>query len=443
MSKLPYKGELDKLQSSKAHYFDRDKLNSLKNSAISKVHKYHLKRNEFYKERKKGVSEDLEPNEFWKMLVSSDVFKSYQGLLEHPEEKPGKFKEWLTYVSSIDEGKIPDVSKKEVDSLDDLLNTYSEKGIHITHSSATTGLFGLAFRDKKTIENMNRGLKVTLEEMTPLSKDHHLITGIPEHTYLDMGWWANNFLNSYFENPEERVHHGLEGELTPDTVRIRAGHTKDFKEKIKGKVISLLGPLMKKKICKRMANKVKELEGEDLFLFGPPSLLGKTSKKVREPGLFHKMFGGPKEYEPKLGENSFVVSSGGFPKYTRERFMREVSEGLEVDKKAIRDGYGCTEAGSFYVECEGHKKHIPPWVRPFVLDKEGKPKERKGKQTGIFGFIDLAVSSYPPAIKMRDKVTINWEGCPECERTGPILEPIIKRTGTGRTGCAAEIEENL
>jgi len=95
------------------------------------------------------------------------------------------------------------------------------------------------------------------------------------------------------------------------------------------------------------------------------------------------------------------------------------------------------------VHCpEGHYLHAPySYFKPLVLDKEFHPVGYG--EWGRFAFLDAAAFSYPGFIITGDKVKL-LERCPVCDRSGPVLEPEVKRAqGEEIRGCAEEMRKML
>jgi hypothetical protein len=64
-------------------------------------------------------------------------------------------------------------------------------------------------------------------------------------------------------------------------------------------------------------------------------------------------------------------------------------------------------------------------------------------EEGRFAFLDAAASSYPGFILTGDRVRM-LERCPACDRTGPVLEPEVRRqAGEETRGCAEEVRRLL
>jgi hypothetical protein len=93
--------------------------------------------------------------------------------------------------------------------------------------------------------------------------------------------------------------------------------------------------------------------------------------------------------------------------------------------------------------CEHGRYHLPPTWVAFVLDLEtGRPMAREGRQTGRFAVMDLFPETYWGGFITGDLVTIGgWTEPCDCGRTGPYLEPDIKRVsdvlgGEDKISCA-------
>ena len=108
---------------------------------------------------------------------------------------------------------------------------------------------------------------------------------------------------------------------------------------------------------------------------------------------------------------------------------------------AIRDTYGMSEIMGMNVRCVADRYHLNPWTVPYVLDDDGRtPMPAEGRQTGLFGAIDLLAESYWGGYASTDRVTLTWNPACPCGRTGPYLDTDIRRATAGaddKVSCAA------
>jgi hypothetical protein len=126
-----------------------------------------------------------------------------------------------------------------------------------------------------------------------------------------------------------------------------------------------------------------------------------------------------------LPPGSRVMETGGFKGRTRvvdrRTLYHETSKRLAVPIPAIVSEYGMTELSSQYYDAPGSRDRIeprvkaaPPWLRPIIVDGEGRPLP--GGVVGAIRHIDLANRGSVIAIDTED------------------LGAIVPSTGSGQAG---------
>jgi long-chain-fatty-acid---luciferin-component ligase len=146
-----------------------------------------------------------------------------------------------------------------------------------------------------------------------------------------------------------------------------------------------------------------------------------------------------------LGEtNSYVITAGGwkiyeFKKVTEMEFAKKIEKNLGIPADNYRDLYGMSEMNGLAFSCEARYKHVTPWIYPMVLDDNLEPIGYG--EWGRLAFLDPAGYSYPGFIMTGDRVKM-LEECPECNKTGVVLESEITRvTGAEARGCGDLMRE--
>jgi hypothetical protein len=96
-------------------------------------------------------------------------------------------------------------------------------------------------------------------------------------------------------------------------------------------------------------------------------------------------------------------------------------------RTSVNQAYGMTEIMCGFSRCRAGRYHCPPWIVPFVLEREGgRPLPREGTQSGRGAFFDLAARTYWGGVVSADLLTISWDQC-ACGRTTPHVGPEISR----------------
>jgi hypothetical protein len=155
-------------------------------------------------------------------------------------------------------------------------------------------------------------------------------------------------------------------------------------------------------------------------------------KRVMMMGNWVYQYGAAKEGIDRglhhvFARDSLIHTAGGLKgNKLPDNFRDVVQEFLGVDR--VHESYGMSEMMALLPKCPEHRHHISPWVIPYLLDpKTGVLFPKTGTQTGRFGFIDLAATTYWGGFLTGDEVTIDWDGTCKCGRIGPRVHDSIRR----------------
>ena len=171
-------------------------------------------------------------------------------------------------------------------------------------------------------------------------------------------------------------------------------------------------------------------------IFGPPFLVNRLLDHLQERG------GGP-----KLDEDSLVIMLGGWKRYTggtidERRFRTKASDLLGISPANVRDMYGLIESDMLAIECEHHRKHVPPWCHVSVRDIADPSKEVRNGARGVIAILSGLNTSYPGFILTED-VGVRTEGRCECGRRGQMVTFSRRLKGAEVGCCAVNIERQI
>lgn len=161
------------------------------------------------------------------------------------------------------------------------------------------------------------------------------------------------------------------------------------------------------------------------ILMGAPQDVLRFAEKVQTPG----------DRRGRL----IVITVGGWKTSEREsispRHLRSrVSERLGIDPGDIRDGYSMVEINTAFVECQEHRKHIPPWVEVVAMSPRHFEPVDAGVE-GMLAFFDPTATSFPGFILSED-VGVRREDPCGCGLPGPTLMGVRRMTRVEARGCA-------
>jgi long-chain-fatty-acid---luciferin-component ligase len=151
------------------------------------------------------------------------------------------------------------------------------------------------------------------------------------------------------------------------------------------------------------------------------------------------------DIDVKLDPESMVITLGGWKRYTGEAISRDdfdarIERYLGVAADRIRDMYGMIESNMLAVECEYHRKHVPPWCYVSIRDVTDPSRELPAGQTGGIAILDALNTAYPGFLLSDDVGEVDESGCP-CGRTGQTVSFRRRRQGAELGCCAVSIEK--
>jgi hypothetical protein len=132
----------------------------------------------------------------------------------------------------------------------------------------------------------------------------------------------------------------------------------------------------------------------------------------------------PPDYKQVVHETFNIPDGRQFQMYS----MQEINSGMPK----------CSDNGRY---------HVPPWLIPIVLDKDGDnaiPHDYTGEVEGRAGFIDLSVDGRWGGVISGDKITVSYSPCPSCGNASPSIQDNIARyaelEGDDKIGCAGTVD---
>ncbi|MFE3845455.1 hypothetical protein ACFL1L_01160 [Thermoplasmatota archaeon] len=411
------------------YFTDYKKNQEMLFNAIKYSFNYHYNNNSLY--RKLCEINNIQPNEIITLndvnkipLLPDSFFKDY------PEGKG-----FLAWLDNVYTGVTPKPDfKTDIPNHDDVIEQFKQKSVSIMFTSGTSGRFSFIPRNSGSWDRLRYNVLRSVIELMDINPNDSIILLVPNPRLTNLTI-ASLFGIAYDLYKPENIHVALEDlKITTQFLRIQREEVVGIREKIKAKAMSKISPIVQNKSDKRMINLLEKFEKEEkrVNILGPPFWLNRIMEKMRKEGITLNL------------PTSQVLTGGGWKaeedKRTPEEVFREkVKEVLGIPDERYHDVYAMSECSSVFLSCEGHYKHIPPTIIPYVLDEELNPISYN--KYGRFAFIDPIPDSYPGFIITGDKVKI-IEKCPICKREGPVLDIEVSRLpGVEGRGCAAVMAE--
>ncbi|HUJ66810.1 MAG TPA: hypothetical protein VLX59_14790 [Acidimicrobiales bacterium] len=176
---------------------------------------------------------------------------------------------------------------------------------------------------------------------------------------------------------------------------------------------------------------------DKLFISGMWNSLYIVAKLVRDMGY------GAKDFHP---DNCIYVGGGLKRAQLPPDYQQFVYETFNIPANRKFQNYSMQELNSGMPRCQkGGRYHVPPWVVPFVLDKDGEVllPHADGELEGRAAFFDLALDGRWGGVITGDRVSLDLGTCP-CGQAGPSLrDDIVRYTdleGDDKIGCAGTVD---
>lgn len=182
-----------------------------------------------------------------------------------------------------------------------------------------------------------------------------------------------------------------------------------------------------------IANRDKKLMVSGLW-----SGLYAVAKVVRDRGYSAKDFS---------SDNCIYVGGGLKRALLPPDYKQFVHETFNIPADRDFQNYSMQELNSGMPKCrEGNRYHIPPWIVPLILNKEGDALLEHDYQSEVEGraaFFDLSLDGRWGGVITGDKISIDYSPC-TCGNKGPSVRDNITRfadlEGDDKIGCAGTVD---
>jgi hypothetical protein len=174
-----------------------------------------------------------------------------------------------------------------------------------------------------------------------------------------------------------------------------------------------------------------------LHVSGLWSGLYAVARAVRDRGY------GAEDFNP---QNSIYVGGGLKRAQLPDDYREFVYETFNIQPELNYQNYSMQELHSGMPRCrKGGRYHLPPWLVPLVLDKEGNTllPQSGGEYEGRAAFFDLSLDGRWGGVISGDKIAIDFGPC-ACGSRGPSIRDNIVRysdlEGDDKIGCAGTVD---
>jgi hypothetical protein len=183
-----------------------------------------------------------------------------------------------------------------------------------------------------------------------------------------------------------------------------------------------------------IANRDKKLMVSGLW-----SGLFAVAKAVRDKGY------SAKDFNP---DNCLYVGGGLKRAQLPPDYQEFVHQTFNIPEGRHFQNYSMQELNSGMPKCSDHGRyHVPPWIVPILLDKDGDnalPNDLTGEIEGRAAFFDLSLDGRWGGVITGDKISVSYDPCPHCGNRGPSIKDNIARyadlEGDDKIGCAGTVD---
>jgi hypothetical protein len=185
------------------------------------------------------------------------------------------------------------------------------------------------------------------------------------------------------------------------------------------------------------AQALVEARASKLHVSGLWAGLYNVAKAVRDMGY------SAKDFNP---ENSIYVGGGLKRAKLPEDYREFVYETFNIQPERNYQNYSMQEMHTGMPRCQkGGRYHLPPWLVPLVLNKNGDEllPITKDEYEGRAAFFDLSLDGRWGGVISGDKISIDFSPC-ACGAKGPSIRDNIARyadlEGDDKIGCAGTVD---
>lgn len=389
-----------------------------------------------------GIEEIGDIADMVPLLFPHTAYKSYpESFLM--EEKWDRLNKWLGTISPY---PITPIETDDIKDVDDWIARLEAVGHFISCSSGTTGksamlLAGQKDMDWSTLDTV--GVFSWGSGVDP-AQDRKMIGCAPVAT-VPKNTTIAKAQRAAFANPEwERWNYPVPpitvGALTKMVVMRKkmAEGTATPAEVADLEATSAERQKVLDDAIEQTAEHIIANRDKKLMVSGLWSGLYAVAKAVRERGY------DAKDFDP----DNCIYVGGGLKRALLPADYQEFVHGtFNIPEGRHFQNYSMQELNSGMPKCrEGGRYHVPPWIVPMVLNKDGDAlieHDWNGEVEGRAAFFDLALDGRWGGIITGDKVSLDYSPC-KCGNRGPSIRDDIARyadlQGDDKIGCAGTID---
>ena len=165
---------------------------------------------------------------------------------------------------------------------------------------------------------------------------------------------------------------------------------------------------------------------------------------IKWPSWLGKWATAPRIFIP---DNCIYVGGGLKRALLPPDYQQFVHETFNIPPNRNFQNYSMQELNSGMPRCQkGGRYHLPPWMVPFVLDKEGDTllRHAAGEIEGRAAFFDLALDGRWNGVITGDRISLDLDPCACGAKSPSIRDNIVRYADLGggddKIGCAGTVD---
>ena len=374
------------------------------------------------------------------LLFPHTAYKSYpEGWLM--EERWDRLGKWLDTVSTY---RVPPQDKSQIEDVDGWLKNLEKSGHFVSCSSGTTGKSAMLVASQKDMDwcKVEAVAAYSWGSGVKPNRDRRMF-GLAAIADAPRNRATGEAYTAALQDPNsERFHYPVPpitvGSLTEMVVLRKkiADGTASPSEIEKMERISAERQKAVDAAVGLTADALIEARHDKLHVTGLWLGLYNVAKAVRDKGY------SAKDFNP---ENSIYVGGGLKRAKLPDDYREFVYDTFNIRPESNYQNYSMQELQSGMPRCQkGNRYHLPPWVVPLLLNKEGDALVPiNGETEGRAAFFDLSLDGRWGGVISGDKISIDFSPC-ACGATGPSIRDDIVRyadlEGDDKIGCAGTVD---
>jgi hypothetical protein len=193
---------------------------------------------------------------------------------------------------------------------------------------------------------------------------------------------------------------------------------------------------------------------DDAVVIAADEIIANRDKKLMVAGLWSGLYAVAKvardkgfsaqDFDP---DNCIYVGGGLKRAQLPPDYKQFVHETFNIPEARDFQNYSMQELNSGMPKCrKGNRYHLPPWIVPLILNKDGDRMMEHDYQSEIEGraaFFDLSLDGRWGGVITGDRINLDYSAC-ACGSKGPSIRDDIARyadlEGDDKIGCAGTVD---